>query len=86
MIVRATVIAAIALAAGVSFGGAPADAQVFRHYPFCIFTGGPDGGFERCNYYSFEQCLYDRQAEGGVCYSNPNYTRAYEAAPRRRYR
>jgi hypothetical protein len=86
MSMRTTVIAAVAVLAGMSFGTGAADAQVFRHYPFCIYTGGPDGGFERCNYYSYEQCLYDRQAEGGVCYANPYYTRAYEPPPRRRYR
>jgi hypothetical protein len=71
-------------------GGAalqPASAQAFIHYPFCIYTGGMDSGFERCNYRTFEQCLFDRQAEGGVCYSNPSYVhaRGYEQQPRRRH-
>ena len=65
---------------GVGFA-APASAQSVPNYPFCLFPGGDDGGFERCNYRSFDQCLYDRQAEGGVCYTNPNFK--FYAAPRR---
>lgn len=70
---RTTLIAAALVAVG--FGAAPgaAEAQALPQFPFCLFTGGDDGGFERCNYPSFQQCLFDRQAEGGVCYANPNF-------------
>ena len=67
----------------------PAAAEVFQHYPFCLFTGGPDGGFERCSYTNFQQCLYDRQAEGGVCFANPAYRSGHAPVvehPRRRVR
>jgi hypothetical protein len=88
--VHATIIGAALLAAGLSLAPARAEAQAFRHYPFCIYTGGLDSGFERCSYHTFEQCLFDRQAEGGVCYSNPAYVRTqapvYAQPPRRRPR
>jgi len=70
---RAVVLTLALAAAGVAASDRPVSAQVFQTYPYCIFTGGVDGGFERCMYTSFQQCLYDRQAEGGVCYTNPNY-------------
>lgn len=82
---RATVIVLTVAAAGLLASDRPSAAQVFQHYPFCIFTGGPDG-FERCNYTSFQQCLYDRQAEGGICYSNPAYVSPVVEQPRRRVR
>jgi hypothetical protein len=87
---RATVLAAAVLAAGLSQSPGRAEAQAFRHYPFCIYTGGLDSGFERCSYNTFEQCLFDRRAEGGVCYANPAYAWAQppvdQPAPRRRPR
>jgi hypothetical protein len=82
---RPALFALATVAASLFAADRPAAAQVFQHYPFCLFTGGMDGGFERCNYPSFQQCLYDRQAEGGVCYSNPNYVPLVEQ-PRRRAR
>lgn len=66
---------------GAVAGDRPATAQPFQHYPFCLFTGGDEMGFERCSYTSFQQCLEDRRAEGGVCYANPAYRPA--AVPRR---
>ena len=78
---RRPIIAAALIAAGLSFAPSAADAQPLPYYPFCLFTGGDHNGFERCNYASFEQCLYDRRAEGGVCYSNP-YPRLVDV-PRR---
>jgi hypothetical protein len=79
---RSVIIAAALVAAGMGLGSRGADAQALPYYPFCLFTGGDHSGFERCNYASFEQCLFDRRAEGGVCYSNP-YLPAFEP-PRRR--
>jgi hypothetical protein len=73
---RNVIIAAALVAAGFGYASGPAAAQVLT-FPFCLFTGGDDGGIERCNYPTFAQCLYDRQAEGGVCYSNP-YPRSVE--------
>jgi hypothetical protein len=86
---RTTILTLALAAAGIVASDRPAPAQVFQHYPFCIFTGGMDGGFERCMYTNFQQCLYDRQAEGGVCYSNPSYRGGYAPVveqPRRRAR
>jgi hypothetical protein len=78
---RTAIIAAALVAAGLGYAPEPAKAQTVQYYPFCLFTGGDDVGLERCNYPTFEQCLYDRQAEGGVCYSNP-YPRVVEPARR----
>jgi hypothetical protein len=74
---RAALLGLVLVATGIAASDRPAAAQVFQHFPFCLFTGGMDGGFERCNYPSFQQCLYDRQAEGGVCYTNPAYHPGY---------
>lgn len=82
---RAALLALGIAAAGIATADRPAAAQAFQHYPFCLFTGGMDGGFERCNYTNFQQCLYDRQAEGGICYTNPSYVPLVER-PRRRAR
>jgi hypothetical protein len=79
---RRLTIAAALVAAGTGLGAGTAGAQALPHYPFCLFTGGDHSGFERCNYLTFEQCLFDRRAEGGVCYSNP-YAALMEP-PRRR--
>jgi hypothetical protein len=82
---RAALIALAVAASSLFASDRQAAAQAFQHYPFCIYTGGTDGGFERCSYTSFQQCLYDRQAEGGICYSNPSYVPVVEQ-PRRRVR
>lgn len=84
---KAIVLAAAVLTLAGAASTDTASAQTFRHYPFCLFTGGPSDGFERCNYYTFQQCLYDRQAEGGVCYANPYYAYGpYTPRPRQYYR
>jgi len=68
---RHLMFAAAVIAAGLAVGPRDADAEPLPHFPYCLFTGGDLAGFERCNYATFEQCLFDRRAEGGVCYSNP---------------
>jgi hypothetical protein len=86
---RAALLTLTMVVGGLLAADRSAAAQVFQHYPFCIYTGGMDGGFERCMYTNFQQCLYDRQAEGGICYSNPSYGPAYAPLveqPRRRPR
>ena len=86
---RSTLLTLAMVIGGLATADRPAAAQVFQHYPFCIYTGGMDGGFERCMYTNFQQCLYDRQAEGGICYSNPAYAPGYAPLveqPRRRAR
>ena len=60
----------------------PSSAQQFRHYPWCLFSGGSQSGFESCGFDSFEQCLLTRSGEGGICYANPAY-RAAVGQPRR---
>jgi hypothetical protein len=70
-LVTIRLVTAAALAAALSVGADRAGAQSLIHYPYCLFTGGDHSGFERCNYPTLQQCLFDRRAEGGVCYSNP---------------
>jgi hypothetical protein len=54
----------------------PSGAQEFRHYPWCLFTGGSEGGIEMCSFDSFEQCLLTRSGGGGICFANPAYSGA----------
>lgn len=51
----------------------PSTAQEFRHYPWCLFTGGSESSFEICAFDSFEQCLLTRSGGGGICFANPAY-------------
>jgi hypothetical protein len=73
--------AAVALglaALGLSLGGTAARAEV--NYPWCIVTGGPDGGVYSCGFTSFAQCQQTRIGTD-MCVSNPRYQ---PAAPRGR--
>jgi Protein of unknown function (DUF3551) len=49
-------------------------AQEFRAYPWCLFTGGSEGGIEMCSFDSFDQCLLTRSGGGGICFANPAYS------------
>ena len=59
----------------------PSDAQVFRHYPWCLFSGGNESSFESCSFDSFEQCLMTRSGGGGICFANPAYRPGVEQPP-----
>ena len=48
-------------------------AQEFRHYPWCLFTGGSESSIELCAFDSFAQCLLTRSGGGGICFANPAY-------------
>jgi hypothetical protein len=62
---------------------APAsEAQEFRHYPWCLFTGGSESSIEICAFDTFEQCLLTRSGGGGICFANPAYP-GVMAQPRR---
>jgi hypothetical protein len=52
----------------------PSTAQEFRHYPWCLFTGGSEGGIEMCSFDSFDQCMLTRAGGGGMCFANPAYS------------
>jgi hypothetical protein len=82
---RAAVVTLAVVASGLFASDRPAAAQVFQHYAFCLYTGGAEGGFERCTYTNFQQCLEDRRGDGGICYTNPAYA-PQAAQPRRRTR
>jgi hypothetical protein len=65
----------------------PSKAQEFRHYPFCLFTGGSESSIELCAFDTFEQCLLTRSGGGGICFANPWYWATGEQPrqkPRRR--
>ncbi len=53
--------------------GPATNAQEFHHYPWCLFTGGSEGGIEMCAFDSFEQCMLTRSGGGGLCFANPAY-------------
>ena len=52
----------------------PSTAQEFRTYPWCLFTGGSEGGIEMCSFDSFDQCMLTRAGGGGICFANPAYS------------
>lgn len=51
-------------------GVTPASAEV--NYPWCIITGGRDGGVMSCGYVSFAQCMQTRVGTD-MCVVNPRY-------------
>jgi hypothetical protein len=62
---------------------APASqAQQFRHYPWCLFTGGSESSIELCGFDTFEQCLLTRSGGGGICFANPAYRPVIEQSRR----
>ena len=48
----------------------PSSAEV--NYPWCIITGGRDGGVMSCGYVSFAQCMQTRVGTD-MCVVNPRY-------------
>jgi hypothetical protein len=63
------------VAAAPLLGAVPASAEV--QYPYCIITGGREGGTHSCGYTSLAQCLATRVGTD-MCVVNP----LYQAAPR----
>ena len=57
-------------------------AQQFRHYPWCLFTGGSESSIELCGFDTFEQCLLTRSGGGGICFANPAYRPVIEQSRR----
>ena len=53
--------------------GSATKAEEFIHYPWCLFTGGSEGGIEMCSFDSFDQCMLTRSGGGGICFANPAY-------------
>jgi len=76
---KMSAIALLIVAAIPLFGAAPASAEV--QYPYCIITGGRDGGTHSCGYTSFAQCMATRVGTD-MCVVNP----LYQAGPDRRSR
>ena len=65
-------------------GGQNVSAEV--EYPWCIITGGKDGGVYSCGYVSFAQCMATRTGTD-MCVQNPRYvppTRAPQGERSRR--
>jgi hypothetical protein len=52
-------------------GATPSSASV--EYPWCIITGGRDGGVMSCGYVSYAQCMQTRIGTD-MCVQNPRYT------------
>jgi hypothetical protein len=64
-------LAAAALTAAVLFTGAtPSSASV--EYPWCVITGGRDGGVMSCGFVSYSQCMQTRVGTD-MCVQNPRY-------------
>ena len=51
-------------------GSMPASAEV--NYPWCVITGGRDGGVYSCGFVSFAQCMQTRVGTE-MCVQNPRY-------------
>lgn len=66
---RIVLLAALACAAWVTTAGA---ARAEIEYPWCIMTGGRDGGVMSCGYVSFAQCMQTRVGTD-MCIVNPRY-------------
>ncbi|HWV44324.1 DUF3551 domain-containing protein [Pseudorhodoplanes sp.] len=41
-------------------------------YPWCVITGGRDGGVMNCGFVSFQQCMQTRVGTD-MCVQNPRY-------------
>jgi hypothetical protein len=70
-----------------AIGTGTSNAQEFRHYPWCLFSGGSESSFESCSFDSFAQCMMTRSGGGGICFANPAYRAVIELPrqkPRRR--
>lgn len=65
------------------FGAAPASAEV--EYPYCIITGGRDGGAMSCGYVSLAQCMATRVGTD-MCVVNPRYQASPGRGQRQRLR
>jgi hypothetical protein len=62
--------AAAVIGATLLTGPTPSVAEV--NYPWCIITGGRDGGAMSCGYVSFAQCMQTRVGTD-MCVVNPRY-------------
>jgi hypothetical protein len=51
-------------------GVTPSSASV--EYPWCVMTGGRDGGVMSCGFVSFAQCMQTRVGTD-MCVQNPRY-------------
>lgn len=51
-------------------GVTPSSAE--REYPWCVITGGKDGGVMSCGFVSFAQCMQTRVGTD-MCVQNPRY-------------
>jgi len=56
-----------------SIQGSATKAEEFIYYPWCLFTGGSEGGIEMCSFDSFDQCMLTRSGGGGICFATPAY-------------
>jgi hypothetical protein len=61
------------------------NAQEFRHYPWCLFTGGSESSVEFCAFDTFQQCMMTQSGGGGICFANPWYRDTIEQ-PRQKSR
>lgn len=72
---KRSALALLVVAVAPLLGAVPASAEV--QYPYCIITGGRDGGTHSCGYTSFAQCQATRIGTD-MCVVNP----LYQASPR----
>jgi hypothetical protein len=58
--------------AGAAWLGTAGPSPAGVEYPWCIMTGGRDGGVMSCGYVSFAQCMQTRVGTD-MCIVNPRY-------------
>ena len=66
-----TLTLAVFLGIGALSAATPSSAAV--EYPYCIITGGRDGGVMSCGYVNFAQCMATRIGTD-MCVVNPRYS------------
>ena len=65
-------VAAIAAVVGATLASAVLPAAAAPEYPWCVITGGRDGGTMSCGFVSFAQCMQTRVGTD-MCVQNPRY-------------
>jgi hypothetical protein len=75
---RAMIVGAALALGGMSTPPGPAEAEPFRHYPWCLEYSGDDSQATNCGFATWQQCMATASGAGGVCYENPWY---YAALP-----
>ena len=63
---------AVAAVIGATLMSGVTPSSASPEYPWCIMTGGRDGGVMSCGYVSFQQCMQTRTGTD-MCVENPHY-------------